>query len=181
MTVFYSTKKRHALVIDSGGDVPVEVGKGQFKYKRMEEIKAVFDDHIFDSEKFVHNNKATLQARDWTVEKVDDAMRGAARFELDYHEVKPPTAEEKLIAARGLQGQIRSLMKEAEKLEPGSSKEIVRKAPIDYKKDKGYTQEKREREYKCKKCGFVARNPRGLQLHIQKAHIEEESVNTVLS
>ena len=187
MTIFFSTKKRHAIVLDPGGDVPVEVGKGQFKYKRMEEIKAVFDDHEFDSEKFVHNNRATLRARDWNVEKVDDAMRNAARFELDYHEVKPPTAEEKLVAAKGLQEQIRALMKEAEKLEPGSTKKMVKKAPIDYRKqnqEKGYTQEKREREYKCKECGFVARNTRGLQVHIQKVHIEEkeeELVNTVLS
>ena len=183
MAVFYSTKKRHAVVIDSGGDVPVEVGKGQFKLKRMEEIKAVFDDHEFDSEKFFQNNRVMLSLRDWTEEKVADAMRKATRFELDYHEVKPPTAEEKLIAAKALQEQAKALLREAEKLEPGSTEEkkMVKDASLITQTSKGYVQEKREREYKCKECGFVARNVRGLQLHIQKSHIEEEEVaETVL-
>ncbi len=182
MTIFYSTKRRHSVVLDPGGDVPVEIGKGQFKYKRTEEIKAVFDDHEFDSEKFVHNNKATLSARDWDLNKVDDAMRDARRFELDFHEVKPPTAEEKLTAAEALMSQARSLFKEAEKLKPGSGKfseKLVKKAPADYRK-KTYVKP----VYKCKKCNETFKNATGLKNHIRMVHIkedkEEELVNTVL-
>jgi len=40
---------------------------------------------------------------------------------------------------------------------------------------KEYVQAKREANFKCKMCGFVARNKRGLELHLRKhTGVEEE-------
>lgn len=171
MAIFYSTRRRLGLVIDPGGDISVEVGQGVFKNKRVEEIKARFDEHELDTEKFFKNNEKELLKRGWTVEAIDERIRNTAQFNLDYHEVKPPTPEEKLAAANALIAQANELRREAEKLRPQvEKKEMVIEAPVE---KKGFTEERRERQFKCKECGFVAKTGTGLAVHLRKKHLED--------
>lgn len=188
MTVFYAKRNNLGFIIDPGGDVPVEVAPGQFKMKQLQEIKAKWDNHEFNSELFFNSNKMELTRRGWTLEKIDERLMTSSAFGADFHEVKPPTADEKLKLIEGLIGNIDKLYDEAEKLKPGSAKgkekaiaklkeKIVKKAPADYRK-KIY----KKPEYKCGKCGNMFKNPTGLKNHIRMVHMDEvkETANTVL-
>ena len=188
MTVFYAKRNNLGFIIDPGGDVPIEVAPGHYKNKTLQEIKAKWDNHEFDSEKFFENDKQNLTRRGWTLEKIDERLMTSSAFGLDFHEVKPPTADEKLKLIEGLIGNIDKLYDEAEKLKPGSGKgkedaiaklkeKIVKKAPADYRK-KVY----KRSEYKCKSCGKMFKNPTGLKNHIRMVHMDEvkETANTIL-
>ena len=186
MAIFYSRKRRYALIIDPGGDILMSDGKGNQKWKRIEEITAKFNEHEFDSHKFFVNNKVSLMNRDWDEDKIIERLQTAQGFSLDYYEVKPPTAEEKEQAAEVLMSQAKQLFKEAEKLRPHTGQkieEMVIEAPA---VDEGYTKERRKREFSCKKCGFVAKSGAGLQNHIRLVHLEpigvtkEGATNAVL-
>jgi len=188
MTVFYAQRNNLGFIIDPGGDVPVEVAPGHYKTKQLQEIKAKWDNHEFDSERFFNNNKMELTRRGWTLEKIDERLMTSSAFGLDFYEVKPPTADEKLKLIEGLVGDIDKLYDEAEKLKPGSGKgkeaaiaklkeKMVKKAPADYRK-KTY----RKPIYKCKECGKEFKNPTGMKNHIRMVHMDEvkETANTIL-
>ena len=72
MTVFYAKRNNLGFIIDPGGDVPIEVAPGVYKNKTLQEIKAKWDNHEFDSEKFFKSDKVRLTQRGWTLEKIDE-------------------------------------------------------------------------------------------------------------
>lgn len=175
MAVFTSTLRKPAVVIDPGGKKPVKVGDGEYEYKMFTEIKIRFDDHLFDSSKYFNTHEKDLVDRGWTEEKICQKIRANPKFGMDYLEVKPPTAEEKREAALALKAEAEKLLKEVDKLTPGEAKDekVAVEAP---KEDKGFVQATREANFKCSKCGFVARNKRGLELHMRKhTNLKEEA------
>jgi|TARA_Y100000310_G_scaffold292578_1_gene321443 hypothetical protein len=176
MATFFSTRARYGLVIDPGGDIPVEMGIGHFITKRVEEIKARFSNHEFDTVKFFARQSADLEKRGWTLEKIDERMRTATGSGLDYHEIKPPTAEEKEKMADALIAQAETLKKEAQKLKtPTPKAEEAVETP-----KKGFQES-------CSKCPFVARGPslaivRGkLKAHDRKIHSDIGPTKTKLT
>jgi len=187
MAVFTSVLRGPALVIDPGGKKPVKVGEGEYEYKMFTEIKVKFDDHSFDSSKYFNTHENDLVIRGWTEEKICDKIRANPRFGLEYFEVKPPSREEKIKAAKALKQQAEALLKEVDKLNPAEEgipdiEKVLEGTPEDAKvavetpKEKNYVQAKREANFKCRKCGFVARNKRGLELHLRKhTDLKEEA------
>lgn len=156
----------------------VEVNPGVFKNKQIEEIKAWFDEHELDTEKFFKMYERELTKRGWTVEKINERVRETAQFGLDYHEVKPPTIEERKKAADILMSQAQSLLKQAKELRPHEdiptfSEEVEKAIETPIEKTKEVKQKVNRIEFKCKKCGYVAKNAAGLSIHLSKTHLED--------
>lgn len=190
MAVFTSTKRGPALVIDPGGKKPVKVSDGEYEFKMFTEIKIKFDDHFFDSSKYFKTHENDLLVRNWTEEKICDRIRANPRFGMEYFEVKPPTIEEKRKAAEALKAEAEKLLKEVDKITPKEAEKEIpdidkvlegtpegEKVAVEAPK-KEYVQAKREANFKCRECGFVARNKRGLELHMRKHTDLEEDADT---
>lgn len=140
MAVFVSKQRNPAIVIDGGGEKPVKNSRGEWEMRRFEELKIKFSDHKFDSSVFAKTHSDELERMQLTEEKLCEKIRGNPRFGGLYHEIKPPTKEEKQKVIAALKAQINELEGEARAVEETPEAQEEKKVYIE----------------KCADCDWVA-------------------------